>query len=128
MEAETAPRAVARRRAFVISPERFRQIALVAAGMLVLIVATGATVRLTGSGLGCQHWPGCQAGDPLPKKGYQSYVEVSNRVVPLFTVHATLALAVSAWLTRGLGRGTKILATLVFVATFGQAPLGAVTV
>ena len=29
--------------------------------MLVLIVATGATVRLTGSGLGCEHWPGCAA-------------------------------------------------------------------
>ena len=43
-----------------LSPARFRRIALATAVMLVLIVATGATVRLTGSGLGCEHWPGCQ--------------------------------------------------------------------
>jgi heme a synthase len=96
--------------------------------MLLLIVASGATVRLTGSGLGCEHWPGCQPGDPFPKKGYHSYVEFSNRVVAFFTVLATLALVVAAWLTRELGRTVKVLATVVFVGTLGQAPLGAVTV
>ena len=49
--------------------------------MLVVIVASGATVRLTGSGLGCEHWPGCQAGDPFPKTGYHSFIEFSNRIV-----------------------------------------------
>jgi cytochrome c oxidase assembly protein subunit 15 len=128
MQVESAERALPRRRALAVSPEGFRRVALVATGALVLIVATGATVRLTGSGLGCQHWPGCQPGDPLPKKGYHSYVEFSNRVVAFFTVVATLVLAVVAWRTRGLDRRTKILATLVFAGTFGQAPLGAVTV
>ena len=36
--------------------------------MLTVIVASGATVRLTGSGLGCKHWPGCTAGQPLPEQ------------------------------------------------------------
>jgi heme A synthase len=35
---------------------------------------------------------------------------------------------VAAWRTEGLGRRTKLLATGVFVATFAQAPLGAITV
>ena len=48
--------------------------------MLILIVATGATVRLTGSGLGCEHWPGCQAHHFEPKS-YHSYIEFGNRVV-----------------------------------------------
>src|SRR5262245_60681760 len=96
--------------------------------MLILIVATGATVRLTASGLGCEHWPGCQPGDPFPKKGYHSYVEFSNRVVAFFTVLGTLVLAVSATLTRELPRAAKVLAWLVFVGTLGQAPLGAITV
>lgn len=128
MHVESVPQAVPRRRALVLSPRAFRRLALVAATMLVLIVATGATVRLTGSGLGCEHWPGCQPGDPFPAKGYHSDVEFSNRVVAFLTVLTTLVLAVGALRTRGLGRGTKILAGLVFAGTLGQAPLGAVTV
>jgi cytochrome c oxidase assembly protein subunit 15 len=111
-----------------VSAETFRRIALVVTGMLILIVATGATVRLTASGLGCQHWPGCQPGDPFPKKGYHSYVEFSNRIVAFFTVLSTLVLAVCATLTRELPRWTKTLAWIVFVGTLGQAPLGAITV
>jgi len=128
MQVESAERALPRRRTLAVSPEGFRRVALVTTIALVLIVATGATVRLTGSGLGCEHWPGCQAGDPLPKKGYHSYVEFSNRIVAFLTVVATLVLAVAAWRTRGLARWVKVLATVVFAGTLGQAPLGAVTV
>ena len=128
MQVESAERALPRSRTLAVSPEGFRRVALVTTIALVLIVATGATVRLTGSGLGCEHWPGCQAGDPLPKKGYHSYVEFSNRIVAFLTVVATLVLAVAAWRTRGLARWVKVLATVVFAGTLGQAPLGAVTV
>jgi cytochrome c oxidase assembly protein subunit 15 len=110
-----------------VSPAGFRRVAIAAVTMLVLIVATGATVRLTGSGLGCPHWPTCTTAHALPQ-GYHSDVEFSNRVVSAFTILATLALAVSAWLTRGLGRGTKWLATVVCLGTLAQAPLGALTV
>ena len=128
MHVESASPAVERRRTLELSPLAFRRIAIAATGMLVLILATGATVRLTGSGLGCEHWPGCQPGDPFPKKGYHSYVEFSNRVVASLTVFATLVLAIGALRTRALSRGTKILAGLVFVGTLAQAPLGAITV
>ncbi len=111
-----------------VTPERFRRLAMVVTGMLIVIVATGATVRLTASGLGCEHWPGCQPGDPFPKKGYHSYVEFSNRIVAAFTVFGTLALAVGATFTRTVARGVKALAWVVFVGTLGQAPLGAITV
>ncbi|HUJ91695.1 MAG TPA: COX15/CtaA family protein [Gaiellaceae bacterium] len=128
MHVESVPQALPRRRALVLSPAGFRRLAMVTTGMLVLIVATGATVRLTGSGLGCEHWPGCQPGDPFPARGYHSDIEFSNRVVAFLTVLTTLALAIGALRTRGLGRGTKILAGLVFAGTLAQAPLGAVTV
>jgi cytochrome c oxidase assembly protein subunit 15 len=111
-----------------VTPERFRRLAMVVTGMLILIVATGATVRLTSSGLGCEHWPGCQPGDPFPKKGYHSYIEFSNRIVAAFTVFGTLLLALGATFARTAGRGVKTLAWLVFVGTLGQAPLGAITV
>jgi len=128
MQVESAPRALPRPRALTVSPAGFRRVALAAAVALLVIVGSGATVRLTGSGLGCQHWPGCQPGDPFPNKGYHSYVEFSNRVVAFFTVVITLVLAVAAWRTTGLRRSVKILATVVFAGTLGQAPLGAVTV
>jgi heme a synthase len=111
-----------------LAPATLRRVAIAATAMLVVILATGATVRLTGSGLGCEHWPGCQPGDPFPKKGYHSYVEFGNRVVASLTVLTTLALAVGALRTRGAGRNLKILAAIVFVGTLAQAPLGAITV
>jgi cytochrome c oxidase assembly protein subunit 15 len=127
VHAESASAAVPRRRATTISPTVFRRIALAAVGVLVLIVATGATVRLTGSGLGCPHWPTCTTAHALPR-GYHSDIEFSNRVVSAITVFTTLALAVAAWRTRGLGRRGRWLATAVFVGTLAQAPLGAITV
>jgi len=105
----------------------FRRIAWVTVGCLVLIVATGATVRLTGSGLGCPHWPTCNATHALPK-GYHSDIEFSNRVVSAATVLSTLVLALAAWRTRGLSRAGRRLATAVFAGTLAQAPLGAITV
>jgi cytochrome c oxidase assembly protein subunit 15 len=111
-----------------VTPERLRRLAMVVTGMLIVIVATGATVRLTASGLGCQHWPGCQPGDPFPKKGYHSYIEFSNRIVAAFTVLGTLVLALGATYTRTVARTVKTLAWLVFAGTLAQAPLGAITV
>jgi heme a synthase len=110
-----------------LSPAAFRRIAWVAVGCLVLIVATGATVRLTGSGLGCPHWPTCNSTHALPK-GYHSDIEFSNRVVSALTVLSTLGLALAAWRTRGLSRRGRWLATAVFAGTLSQAPLGAITV
>src|SRR5581483_1562822 len=110
-----------------LSPTGFRRLACWTVGCLVLIVATGATVRLTGSGLGCPHWPTCNSTHALPK-GYHSDVEFSNRVVSFFTVLSALALAVGAWRTPRLGRRGRLLATAVCVGTLAQAPLGAITV
>jgi cytochrome c oxidase assembly protein subunit 15 len=127
VHAESASAALPRRLARTVSPVAFRRIAYAAVGVLILIVATGATVRLTGSGLGCPHWPTCTTKHALPR-GYHSDIEFSNRVVSAVTVFTTLVLALAAWRTRGLGRRGRWLATAVFVGTLAQAPLGAITV
>jgi cytochrome c oxidase assembly protein subunit 15 len=127
VHAGSASAALPRRFARAVSPVVFRRIAFAAVGVLILIVATGATVRLTGSGLGCPHWPTCTTKHALPR-GYHSDIEFSNRVVSAVTVLTTLALALAAWRTRGLGRRGRWLATAVFVGTLAQAPLGAITV
>jgi cytochrome c oxidase assembly protein subunit 15 len=127
VHAGSASAALPRRLTQTISPVVFRRIAFAAVGVLILIVATGATVRLTGSGLGCPEWPTCTTKHALPQS-YHSYIEFSNRVVSAITVFTTLALAVSAWLTRGLGRRGKWLATAVCLGTVAQAPFGAIVV
>jgi cytochrome c oxidase assembly protein subunit 15 len=128
VQVESAARAALRRRPLELSPERFRQLAVWAVGWLVLIVATGATVRLTGSGLGCEHWPGCQPNHVFPERGFHSDVEFSNRVVASLTVLATFVLALGALRTPTLGRRVVVLAWIVFAGTLVQAPLGAITV
>ncbi len=123
----SASAAVPRRLARTISPVTFRRIALAAVVVLIVIVASGATVRLTGSGLGCPEWPTCTNQHALPQT-YHSLIEFSNRVISALTIFTTLALAIAAWVTRGLGRRGRWLATAVFVGTLAQAPLGAITV
>jgi cytochrome c oxidase assembly protein subunit 15 len=127
-DVNSASEALPRRRALELSPDRFRRLAGWAVAWLVLIVATGATVRLTGSGLGCEHWPGCQPNVFFPERGYHSDVEFSNRVVASLTVLTTLVLALGSLRTRALPRSVKALAWVVFAGTLAQAPLGAITV
>lgn len=119
-----------RRLGLRLSPLGFRRVARVAVGVLVLIVASGATVRSTGSGLGCPSvtvdLSACVKA--YGARGYHADIEFFNRVVSGLTVLVGLALAVGAWRTQELGRRGKLLAVGAFVATFGQAPLGALTV
>ncbi len=114
-------------RRFAVSPAVFRRVAFAAVGVLILIVATGATVRLTGSGLGCPEWPTCTTKHALPQS-YHSDIEFSNRLVSAITVFTTLGLAVAAWFTRGLSRRGKWLATAVSLGVIAQAPFGAIVV
>lgn len=96
--------------------------------MLMVIVASGATVRLTGSGLGCKHWPGCTAGDPFPSAGYHSDIEFSNRVIAAITIFATLGAWLGALLLPTARRWVRVVAGATFLGTMAQAPLGAITV
>jgi heme a synthase len=117
-----------RLRGIVVSAEAFRRLALASALLLLVIVASGATVRLTASGLGCPHWPGCEAPTQLPEKGYHSFIEFGNRLVAAVTIFATLATFLASFATPTLPRWARWVAAGTFVGTLGQAPLGAITV
>lgn len=113
-----------------LSPLWFRRVARAAVAVLILIVASGATVRLTGSGLGCPSVTfdlgACVKAYGSP--GYHADIEYFNRGASGLTVLVGLALALAAWRTERLGRRAKWLALGAFVATLGQGPLGAATV
>ena len=118
---------VARLRGVELSLDAYRRLAVATAVMLVVIVATGATVRLTGSGLGCEHWPGCTGTVKLPEKGYHSFIEFSNRIVASLTTIVALA----AWLGArfaGAPNGIRRLGLVTFLGVVAQGALGAITV
>jgi cytochrome c oxidase assembly protein subunit 15 len=112
-----------RLRSFALSPVWLLRLAALELFALWVIVATGAAVRLTDSGLGCRHWPGCEAGHPLPAKNYHAYIEFGNRVVGGVTILITLLVAVTAFWSP-LRRPGRQLAVALFAGTLAQAPLG----
>jgi heme a synthase len=123
---QTGAHTLGRVRELALSAATFRRIAIANAVMLVVIVATGATVRLTGSGLGCEHWPGC-AQHHFEPRSFHSYVEFGNRVVAFLTICMTLATWIAARLA-GTSKPMRRVALATFVGTLLQAPLGAITI
>jgi cytochrome c oxidase assembly protein subunit 15 len=124
----TAQSALTRSRGGAVSATTFERAALATLGLLWLVVVTGGLVRLTASGLGCPHWPTCEANSLVPSTGYHSVVEFTNRVISGI---AMVAAVLTAWLgfrTGGLARPVAWAAAAAAVGTVAQVPLGAVTV
>src|SRR5438270_9179110 len=114
----------ARLRGFELSAAQFLRLALASVAALWLIVVTGAAVRLTDSGLGCRHWPGCEKGHPLPAKDAHAFIEFGNRVAGGGTILLTIAAAIAAYRTPALARSVRRLALAVALGALAQAPLG----
>jgi cytochrome c oxidase assembly protein subunit 15 len=117
----------ARVRSLTVSPETFRRVAYAALVALFLIVVSGATVRLTGSGLGCENWPRC--GDTfLPPKDYHAVVEFGNRVVGFAVGITTLVAAGAAFRVPRLPRWLLWSAVALPFSVLAQGILGGITV
>jgi len=117
--------AVARPRS--VSARSYLRIATASTIALFFVITSGAFVRLTGSGLGCENWPQC--GDkPFPEQGFHAFVEFGNRMVALAGIILTLVTLLASRRTIGLsgwGRGAAIGAFLVAAA---QIPMGGITI
>ena len=111
-------------RSYELSPAGFLRLAVASATSLWLIVGSGAAVRLTDSGLGCRHWPGCERGHPLPARDSHAFVEFGNRLVGGLVIALVLVTWLSARRTPGLPLWARRLALLVFLGAVAQAPLG----
>jgi cytochrome c oxidase assembly protein subunit 15 len=118
-----ALRHVSRWRALTLTPAQLLPLVLAELGALWLIVVTGAAVRLTDSGLGCRHWPGCEAGHPLPAKSGHAFIEFGNRLFGAVTIAVTLIV----WLASRRTRFNRW-ALAIFLGTLLQAPIGLLAV
>ncbi|HEU4941980.1 MAG TPA: COX15/CtaA family protein [Gaiellaceae bacterium] len=108
-----------------MTPRRARRLATAAVVSLYVIVVTGSLVRLTGSGLGCEGWPGCEEGAFFPADDAHAFVEFGNRVFGIFPITFSLLLV---WAARRLPRWTFWTAVAVAALTVAEAPLGLATI
>jgi heme a synthase len=121
-------RAVLRARRIELTPALFAKVALWSAIALYLIILSGATVRLTGSGLGCEGWPGCGEGRLFPEKDHHQAVEFGNRVVAILPLTLSVLTWLAAWRLAGVETWVRRLAFGVAAATIFQAPMGLITI
>jgi cytochrome c oxidase assembly protein subunit 15 len=112
-----------------ISPHAYATITLVALATLVVIVLTGAAVRLTGSGLGCPTWPRCD-GSFIKTSELSSHaaIEYGNRLFTGVVSAATIVAALTAFLRRPFRRDLAVLGVLLPLGVVAQAILGGLTV
>lgn len=75
---------------FTVSPRAYRRFTFAALVLLGIIVVTGAAVRLTGSGLGCEDWPRCSDTEVIGTLTGHQGIEQANR---LFTGAVSVAVA-----------------------------------
>jgi len=111
-----------------VSPTTFRRIAAASLVLLVLIVVTGAAVRLTGSGLGCTDWPRCTDRQFVAPDDLHARIEFGNRLLT-GVVSVSVALAVTGSLRRAPRRRDLVLLSAGLVAgVIGQIVLGGLVV
>jgi heme a synthase len=121
-------RAALRGRRLELTPALFARVAFWSAVSLYLIIISGATVRLTGSGLGCEGWPGCSQGRLFPEKDHHQAVEFGNRLVAIFPLTLSVLAWVAAWRLPSAPTWLRRLAFGVAAATVFQAPMGLITI
>ncbi len=110
------------------TPKGFERIALGVLVTQVLIVLTGAAVRLTGSGLGCSDWPRCESDSFVPPTHYHAIIEFINRMVSLPVLVAVL-LAIWAARKRLPYRGELLtLSYAILAGVIAQILVGALVI
>ncbi len=108
-----------------MSPRRLRRLSTATVLSLYVIVITGSLVRLTGSGLGCEGWPGCEEGAFFPADDAHAFIEFGNRVFGIFPIGFSILTAYAA---RRFQRWVFLTALAVAGLTVAEAPLGLATI
>lgn len=108
-----------------LSPAVFRWFALATFISMIVIVLTGAAVRLTGSGLGCPDWPTCFKHAYSTNWTIHSKIEFANRLVTVTLIVLTGVAFLASLLRRPWRRDLTFLAGLLVVGVILDAILGA---
>ncbi|MEV4648773.1 COX15/CtaA family protein [Saccharopolyspora sp. NPDC049357] len=115
------------------SPRTVRILAIAVLVTQALISVTGATVRVTGSGLGCPTWPQCFPGSMVPMPHAEvavlhQVIEFGNRLLTGVVGFIALACLVAAWRCRPHRKRLVLLALIMPLGVVAQAIIGGLTV
>lgn len=113
-----------------LSPAAYSRVTLVALLALAAIVITGATVRLTGSGLGCSDWPTCEQGQLAPADitDAPAMVEFVNRTITGLVSVAVIVAVLGALWRKPYRRDLTWLAWGLVAGVVAQVVLGGLVV
>jgi len=106
----------------------FRWFAFASFLSMILIVLSGAAVRLTGSGLGCPDWPTCFRHRLSGSLSIHPLIEYTNRMVTVSLVILTGVTFVAALLRNPRRRDLVLLSALLVLGVVADAVLGAFVV
>jgi cytochrome c oxidase assembly protein subunit 15 len=112
----------------VVPGPTFRWFALASFISMIVIVLSGAAVRLTGSGLGCPDWPTCFQGRISGSWSIHPLIEYGNRVVTVTLICVTVATLVAAILREVRRHDLIILSGMLIGGVIADAILGAFVV
>lgn len=113
---------------FTISPARYRLVALFALSMICIIVVTGAAVRLTGSGMGCETWPRCTDADFVQFSSPNQAIEQANRLFTGLVSVSVAAAVLGSMRLRPYRRDLVAWSWSLVAGVVGQIVLGGITV
>lgn len=111
-----------------LSGRLYLRIAQVALGACVVNVISGATVRLTDSGLGCADWPACTKSNVTPPLSFHPIMEFANRMVVVLLVIAVAVAFLGSFLREERRRDLSFLSGALVAGVLGEAAVGAVVV
>ena len=111
-----------------LTPATYVRVTRLALWSLVVIVVTGAAVRLTGSGLGCSDWPNCTSERFVPEREFHGLVEFINRMFTGVVSLAVIAAVLASLLRDPQRRDLSRLSWGLVIGVLAQIVLGGITV
>ena len=111
-----------------ISPARYRVIAIWALIALSVIIVSGAAVRLTNSGLGCDDWPQCNSEKLIDVSSQHAAIEQINRLFTGVVAFAVIAAVLGAYKRVPYRRDLTAIAWWLVFGVLANAVIGGISV
>jgi cytochrome c oxidase assembly protein subunit 15 len=115
-------------RSWRLSPQQYRTVCVVALLLIALIVVTGAAVRLTGSGLGCDDWPNCNSQSFVDVRTEHAAIEQVNRLFTGLVSVGVIVAVLASFRRNPRRRDLIVLSSGLVVGVLAQVVLGGITV